>query len=155
MKTKNNCFIGGFYMRVFDASEKFMADLFDLGSNVLNHPSFKNTIEKCKCGEYNDISNILHAHVKTFDDKYIIIAEVPGINDDDIIIEFKDDKLIITADYKNEEEFTKIRNGKWMTAFKLKNVDINSIVAKLINGQLFVTLLKKSEAQPIKIKVEK
>ncbi len=38
---------------------------------------------------------------------------------------------------------------------KFKDVDANNIVAKLDKGQLFVTLSKKPEAQPIKIKVEK
>lgn len=145
-------------MRIYNSPDKFITDLFGLGSTVLEHPFIKNMMEECRCGdtcECNDVAGVLHAHVKSFDDKHVMIAEIPGLSDDDITIEFKDDKLTVTADYKKEEEFTKIRNGKWVTAFKFKDVDADNISAKLDKGQLFITLLKKPEAQPIKIKVEK
>ena len=145
-------------MRIYSSPDKFITNLFDLGSTVLEYPFVKNIMEECKCGntcECDDIAGVLHAHVKTLEDKYVMIAEIPGLGDDDVTIEFKDDKLTITADYKKEEEFTKIRNGKWMTALKFKDVDASNIIAKLDRGQLIVTLFKKPEAQPIKIKVEK
>jgi len=145
-------------VKIYNSPDKFITDLFGLSSVMLEHPFVKNIMEECKCDdscECDEVSGILHANVKAFEDKYVMIAEIPGLTDDDIVIDFKDDKITVTADYKKEEEFTKIRNGKWTTSFKFKDIDSSSIVAKLDKGQLFITISKKPEAQPIKIKVEK
>lgn len=135
--------------------DDLMKDFSELGFAFARHPFFKNSEndEEYECVE--SIANSLRTSVKKYSDKFVLIAEVPGLSDEDITIEFKDNKLSLIADYKkdNDEEFTKIRQGKWKAIYKFKDIDSEKISAKLDKGQLFITLPKKPEAQPVKIQI--
>lgn len=144
--------------RYYDSPEKLFNDLLGLSTTVLQSPLAKEILTNCTNNENcvnEELTGRLNAQAKTFDDKYVVIAEVPGLKDEDITIEFKDKNLALIGDYKNEEDFDKIRKGKWACAFKFKDVDGEKIEAKLENGQLIVSLFKKPEAQPIKIQINK
>ena len=146
--------------------DALLRDLADLGVTAAKHPFFKDIENICNCeGEKCEeecectapATGVLRTDVKKYSDKFVLIAEVPGLSDEYITVEFKDDKLSLVADYKkdNEEEFTRIRQGKWKIIYKFKDVDSEKISAKLDKGQLFITLPKKPEAQPFKVQINK
>lgn len=151
--------------RTYNA-DALIRDLFDLGALASKHPFFKDVENICNCEEEKceddcectaPVNGVLKTDVRKYSDKYVLIAEVPGLNEEDVTIEFKDDKLSLAANYKKDEEdqFTKIRVGKWSIAYKFKGVDSEKISAKLDKGQLIVTLPKKPEAQPFKVQINK
>jgi HSP20 family molecular chaperone IbpA len=146
-------------------------ELLDLGTIAMKSPLWKDIEKMCNCGDEckceeseckcedtcTPPEGVLKSHSNALSDKFVVIVEVPGLSDEDITVEFKEDTLTLKADYgkKTEEDFSKIRVGKWMTAYKFKGVDTEKIVAKLDKGQLTVTLPKKPEAQPFKVEINK
>ncbi len=100
---------------------------------------------------------------KTKDD-YVFKLEIPGMNKDDIQIEFNNDTLTIKGDRKEEKEINKEDYhrterccGSFSRSFNLpKNVDEKNIDASMKDGILELRIPKKEEAKikaiPIKIK---
>jgi len=82
-----------------------------------------------------------------------------GISADSIDLNFKDGMLWIRGERKFLERDGQMRyNDRWFGPFerfvKLPNlIDPGSIDAELTDGVLFVTLAKKAEAKPHKVKV--
>ena len=169
-----------FYANDFDSMIRdFIGMAESAAQTASQHPFFKDlqdilkTAEckcedgKCDCKEAPEtnapVNGILHSHVKTFSDKYVMIAEIPGLEDKDISIEFKENKLTVKAEYptkidqdkSDEENFSVLRVGTWITSFKFKDVDSEQIAAKLDRGQLKIVLPKKPEAQPLKVQINK
>ncbi len=92
----------------------------------------------------------LHIKSKDNKDNFIISLEVPGATDDMLDVQFKDDVVTIIVDYGKENE---LRVGKYSWSGKYKGVDAEKIDAKLMSGVLTLTLPKKPECQPQKIKI--
>ncbi len=93
----------------------------------------------------------------------VLTAEVPGIKGDDIEIKIEDNTLILQGQRKFEKE-TKEENyhriersyGSFYRSFTLPNsVDQDKIQAEHENGILKVTMPKKPELKPKKVKVLK
>jgi len=96
-------------------------------------------------------------------DSYVIDAELPGYNRDEINVEVNDDILTISAEKhseNNEEDKNSgyIRrerfNGSVTRSFNISEVDASSITAKHENGVLSLTLPKKKEELPKSHKIE-
>lgn len=96
-------------------------------------------------------------------DSYVIEAELPGYNRDEINVEVNDDILTISAEKhseNNEEDKNSgyIRrerfNGSVTRSFNISEVDASSITAKHENGVLSLTLPKKKEELPKSHKIE-
>ena len=96
-------------------------------------------------------------------DSYVIDAELPGYNRDEINVEVNDDILTISAEKhseNNEEDKNSgyIRrerfNGSVTRSFNISEVDASSITAKHENGVLTLTLPKKKEELPKSHKIE-
>lgn len=96
-------------------------------------------------------------------DSYVIDAELPGYNRDEINVEVNDDILTISAEKhseNNEEDKNNgyIRrerfNGSVTRSFNISEVDAASITAKHENGVLSLTLPKKKEELPKSHKIE-
>jgi HSP20 family protein len=90
--------------------------------------------------------------VKEKDDKYIIDAELPGMNKDDITVEMDDNYLTISAnneEYNESEEEGYIRRerrrGSYCRSFYIENVKQDEIEAEYNNGILEISLPKKEE----------
>ena len=84
--------------------------------------------------------------------KFVFEAELPGITKENVSVDYKDEKLIISVDNKMEtEEEGKnfIRRERKFTsmkrAFLLKNIDSKAISAKLNNGILTIDVPKSVE----------
>ncbi len=95
-------------------------------------------------------------------DSFVVSADLPGLNKDEIQIDLKDNTLTLKGEKKFEEKVSKdnyIRveraYGSFVRSFTLpQNVDPEKIKAKYKDGVLEVTIPKKEEAKPKQIKVE-
>jgi HSP20 family protein len=96
------------------------------------------------------------------DDTYVVSADLPGLNKDDIQINVEDNTLTIKGEKKFEEKVPRDRYirvertyGTFVRSFTLpQNVDSTKIKATFRDGVLDLTLPKKEEAKPKKIAVE-
>ncbi len=85
-------------------------------------------------------------------DKYILEAELPGFEKEDIKLDLKGDNLVITAEHSTNNE-EKDNNGKYIRrersfntyqrTFDISAVDANMISAEYKNGILILDMPKK------------
>lgn len=99
--------------------------------------------------EFNS-SGSFKTDIKENPEGYVVHAELPGVNKEDINIDYNNNYLTISAIKNNEFEEKKdnyIRRersyGSVSRGFYINNVDKNSIKAKFDNGVLSVELPKK------------
>lgn len=95
-------------------------------------------------------SNKFSTDIKENDNEYLVTAELPGVKKEDIKLDFKDNKLIISAKRENiveEKKDNYIRKersyGQFSRSFYFNNVDKKKIVAKFENGELKIILPKE------------
>jgi len=97
------------------------------------------------------------------ENELILTAEVPGIDEKDIEIKIEDNTLSLKGERKFEKE-TKEENyhrierayGSFYRSFTLPNyIDQDKIHAEHENGVLRITMPKKSELKPRKVKILK
>jgi HSP20 family protein len=100
--------------------------------------------------------------VSEADSSYMVKAEIPGVNKDDIHVSVDGSMVSITAEVKREKEEKKdekvIRSeryfGKVSRSFTLASeVDADKVQAKYSNGVLEVTLPKKGNGKKKEIAV--
>lgn len=99
--------------------------------------------------EFNS-SGSFKTDIKETPEGYVVHAELPGVNKEDINIDYNNNYLTISAIKNNEFEEKKdnyIRRersyGSVSRGFYINNVDKNSIKAKFDNGVLSIELPKK------------
>lgn len=90
--------------------------------------------------------------IKERDDKYLLEAELPGVNKEDINIEIRNDVMTISVERKeeyHEERENYIRRerrlGSFRRSFPVDDVEQDKIDAKFENGILYLELPKKKE----------
>ncbi len=97
------------------------------------------------------------------ENELVLKAELPGVDEDDIEIKIEDSTLTLKGDRKFEKE-TKEENyhriersyGSFYRSFTLpRNIDQDKIKAESENGILKVTMPKKAELKPKKVKILK
>ncbi len=97
------------------------------------------------------------------ENELVMKAELPGIDENDIELKIEDSTLTLKGDRKFEKE-TKEENyhrierayGSFYRSFTLpRNIDQDKIKAESENGILKVTLPKKAELKPKKVKILK
>lgn len=99
--------------------------------------------------------------VKETDDKFILTADLPGINKDMVSINVEDGTMTISCEMdeikENEGETYRVRErkaGKVSRMFALPEVDTASIEATMKDGILTVTMHKtKPKVQNVEVKV--
>ena len=93
----------------------------------------------------------------------VLSAEIPGIDENDIEIKIENNTLTLQGERKFEKE-TKEENyhriersyGSFFRSFTLPNyVDVDKIEAEHENGVLKVSMPKKTELKPRKVKILK
>ena len=94
------------------------------------------------------------------DQALIIVADMPGVQTDDVNIDLRDDVLTLTGipsvSVSEQERYLiqEFETGKYFRQFTLSEViDQTNIQAKLNNGVLRVTLPKVGPAKPHKVKI--
>lgn len=96
--------------------------------------------------------NPMRVDIKETDDKYLLEAELPGVNKDDIIIEVRNDIMTISVE-RNEEIREERENyirrerrfGSFKRSFPVDDVEQDKIDAKFENGILYLELPKKKD----------
>lgn len=93
----------------------------------------------------------------------VLTAEVPGLDENDIDVKLEDSTLTIKGDRKyekevKEENYHRVERtyGSFSRSFSLpQNIDQDKIKAESENGILKITMPKKAELKPKKVKVLK
>lgn len=88
--------------------------------------------------------------IKENEDNYAVRASLPGVNKEDISLEYKNNNLIISAQ-RNAENNNDNRNynmrqkcsEQFTRSFYIDNVDESNIRARFVNNELQVILPKK------------
>ena len=90
--------------------------------------------------------------IKESDDKYLLEAELPGVNKKDIKIEIRNDIMTISVESNEEireERENYIRRerkyGSFRRSFSVEDVEQDKIDARFENGALYLELPKKKE----------
>lgn len=90
-------------------------------------------------------------------DKFLLEAELPGFNKEDISLELKDGILTIKAEHKESTEDTgdkgeylrrERRYGSFARSFDVSGIDETTITAAYNNGILELTLPKQKPVEP-------
>jgi len=97
-----------------------------------------------------NVSTPLRTSSTETENTYEVLLEVPGVKQEQIDVQFKDDIVSVKVDYGTEN---KLRAGKYGWSHKFKGVDASGISAKLADGVLMLTLTKKPEMQSQKINI--
>lgn len=114
---------------------------------------------------FNDVfpdNETFKADIKETDNSYIVMAELPGVDKNDIKLDLDDDILSIKAERKFENKEEKdnyirreMRYGAFERSFRVEGIKSEDIKAKHENGVLEITLPKdiqiKEKAKPISI----
>ena len=87
---------------------------------------------------------------------YLLEAELPGFQKEDISIQLDGDDLVITANHNSEMEDKKEKNyvrrerkfGSYSRRFNVAGIDTSAITAAYNNGVLELNLPKKVEQAP-------
>ncbi|MGM0500938.1 MAG: Hsp20/alpha crystallin family protein [Bacillota bacterium] len=104
--------------------------------------------------DFMDMNNLVNfkTDIKETDEAYILEAELPGMDKEDINLELDNNYLTISANNQEvieEEKEDYIRKerrtGRYQRRFKLNNVDQNDITAEYNDGILEVNLPKLEE----------
>lgn len=132
--------------------EKRAYDLFDafhdFEDNFMNPPA---SVSSCKID------------IKDDGDKYVLEAEMPGFEKEDIKLDLDGDRLVISAEHsassesKNEEGKYIRRErtfGSYSRSFDVSSVDTDKIAAEYKNGVLILDLPKKQSAVPTARRLE-
>jgi len=107
--------------------------------------------------------NWLALDVNENDDAYVVHADLPGIDPENINITLHDNVLTITAENERSETqenerrvLTERSYGKFTRSLTLPNtVDSDAVEADYENGVLHLTLPKSEKAKPRQISVKK
>ena len=133
-----------FGMIPFDRRDENMFDLFDnfekkfFGNTTANLPAFRTDI-------------------RVQGDKFLLEAELPGFNKEDISLELKEGILTIKAEHKEnhdqkDEQGSYIRRerryGSFSRTFDVTGIDESAITAAYNNGILELTLPKLAPVVP-------
>jgi len=96
--------------------------------------------------------NAIKADIRENDKEYVVDAEIPGVNKEDIKLELINDTLTISAEHKAETEEKsdnylrrERRMGSFSRSFYVPNVKNEMVTAKYNNGILTITLPKDKE----------
>ncbi|RMF62504.1 MAG: Hsp20/alpha crystallin family protein [Bacteroidetes bacterium] len=95
------------------------------------------------------------------DDAYLVRMDLPGLTRDDVSVTFENGTLQVSGERKqlHEEEgeqFHRIERwqGRFFRSFQLgQNVDADKIKATFKDGVLLITVPKREESKPVRIKI--
>lgn len=103
-----------------------------------------------------------HVDIQTKEDKYIVYADIPGVDPKDIQVHMDGNTLTIEGERKGESKnesdgYTRTERyfGHFSRSFSLpEDVETNDIVAKCNKGVLCLTIPKTERKKPRKIEVK-
>ena len=128
-----------FGMIPFSRRDDNMFDLFD-------------NFEKNFFGSSNSSMPAFRTDIRDLGDKFLMEAELPGFDKEDIQLDLKDGFLTIKAQHKEDAQGSYIRRerrlGTFARAFDISGIDEAGITASYTNGILSLTLPKQAPVVP-------
>lgn len=109
----------------------------------------------------NEIYFVPRVDVSYNEEETLILADMPGVDNDNVEVSINEDELTITG--KNNINIPESFNLKWQEyklgnyrkSFKMTNsVDTQKISAVMKDGVLKLTLPNKKQSIPVKVKVK-
>ena len=141
-------------------------NMFDLTPYRQNHGHQNNALSKFARNFLGNDFEALFDHVDSFpssfrvdlrenDKEYVLEADLPGINKEDISLRYENNYLTISAkrnemqEVKNEKNYVRRerRFGQFQRSVYIDNIEEDKIDAKFNQGVLTVTLQKSDKAQ--------
>ena len=98
-------------------------------------------------------SSALRVAATEEEDKYILKAEVPGLSQDNIDLNFEDGMVSLSAQWKEEGE-NHLRSGTYHWSRRFNDIDVEKAQAALKDGVLKVELPKSEAAKPRRIQIK-
>lgn len=130
----------------FQRRNRGLADLEDFFDDFFN--SFN------RFGLTNTGVNAFRTDIKETENEYIVLAELPGVNKDNINIEVDENYMTITAvndeiieEEKNNYIRKERRSGRFQRSFNISDVKADEIRAKYENGILEIVLPKAEKGK--------
>jgi HSP20 family protein len=124
-------------------------------------PFLKNFFDEDMFTDMNYINGNFKVDLKETEDNYLVEADLPGINRDDIGIDYENNYLVISAKRDEsiedkEENYVRreIHYGEYKRSFYVDNVDESKISASFKDGVLKISLPKQTEMKDKKRKIE-
>lgn len=101
--------------------------------------------------------------VKEYSDSYVLVADLPGVKEQDIEISLHNNVLTISGERRAEERkegerylVSERQYGQFARSFSLPDeADGEKVSANLSEGMLTVSIAKRAESQPRKISIKK
>ena len=108
------------------------------------------------------VSWIPHVDVREEDERFVVVADVPGVEAKDIDVTADKGVLTIKGERRSEKKSSKDgyesverRTGTFLRRFTLpETVDAEAIKASHVNGVLELSIPKRPTAQPRRIEVQ-
>lgn len=122
-----------------------------------------NNFEKSFFGDFGTLGSGFQTDIQDQGDHYLLEAELPGFQKEDIHIDMDGDYLTISAEHKDEvndedKEHNYIRRerryGSFKRSFNVAGIETDAIKAAYKNGVLELTLPKKTEQIPASRQIE-
>lgn len=136
--------------------QRGMRDLFDMDSIFESY--FNGSMMPSML---NSAGNQMKVDIKENENEYVIDAELPGVNKEDINIELKDERLTIAVqrnEVTEEEKDNYIRKERRMSSmarsFWVDNINREDIKAKFENGVLTISLPKAENTKTKSHKID-
>ncbi|MGN1411660.1 MAG: Hsp20/alpha crystallin family protein [Oscillospiraceae bacterium] len=108
--------------------------------------------------------NSFKVDIRDTGDGYILEAELPGFEKEEIKVNVSGDTLTLTAEHVNQEKEEKSQDGKYIRrersfgkyqqSFDVSNINTDNISAEYKNGVLTLDMPKKTPSQPITRQLE-
>lgn len=125
------------------------------------HPTFEKREAALSRGEFTHEGVFFTPAVDIYetDSELVLVADMPGVESDDLDIDLDNDSLSIVGRVKHHEQngdtlLSEYRMGSYFRSFCISDiVDRNSISASLADGVLTLTLPKSPKAVPRKIPI--
>lgn len=129
-------------------------DMMNRNDNLFNPMNFFNEVGNLGRDLFNGNDNPMKTDVVEHDQDYVVTAEMPGFNKEDIHVDYRDDTLRISGTTKTSQD-TKDNDGRILRqerssqnvarAFYLPNIDLKQVSAKYDQGILTLTLPKETD----------
>jgi len=91
------------------------------------------------------------------EDEFIVLADIPGAQREDIEVSAAEDEVVLTALVKGQEEGEPILGeypvGHWHRHFAVRGVDVDALEATVSNGVLKLVMPKAKGARPRKVEI--
>ncbi|MBR0159902.1 MAG: Hsp20/alpha crystallin family protein [Oscillospiraceae bacterium] len=118
-------------------------------------------MERSFFGSSQPVVSSFRTDVTDTGDAFVLDAELPGFNKDDIKIDIENDCLTISAERKmenedNQKNFVKRERfyGSYSRSFDVSGINVDGIEAAYTDGVLKLTMPKKVETVPASRRLE-